>query len=146
MEDNIKPKRIHLIGDDSRHEEGKAAVAITPGQLIMLDSAGTYRPHGTANGAAETLFALEDALQGKTIDDDYAADDQIGFVVAEPGDVIYALLDPGENVAIGAHLSSAGNGNLQAATSTNIRRAIALEAVDNTDSDAVAARIRVRVV
>lgn len=139
------PKRIHLLGS-GRHEEGVAAATITPGMLISRTSAGKVTPHAVSGGAAERNYALEDALQGKTITHDYAADDLVAFVSASPGDVIYALLADGENAANGAKLTSNADGTLQVAAGSEIVVAIALEAVDNSETaDTTSARIRVRV-
>lgn len=138
------PKRIHLLGS-GRHEEAIAGGAITPGMLIKLDSAGEVVVHATQGGPAEKLFALEDALQGNSIDDAYATDDLVGYVAASPGDVVYAYLDVGENVVIGDLLVSAGNGSLEKRTSTYIALAIALEALNLSDSEHAAGRIRVRI-
>jgi hypothetical protein len=140
------PKRIHLLGN-GRHEEIEAGGVITPGMLLALNSSDKVVAHATATGWAERLFALEDALQGRAIDTNYAADDVVGVVVAEPGDVVYAWLQNGENVDIGDQLTSNGDGTLKEATSTNHRIAVALEAVDASDSDLDGnLRIKVRVI
>ena len=139
------PKRIVLIGGE-RLEEGVAASAITPGHLIKQDSDGNLIPHNVAGGNAEKAFAVEDALQGKTISDAYAADDTVFFTVAQPGDVIYALLADGESADPSEFLTSNGDGTLKVATSTDIRIAVPLETVDNSETaDVAAARIKVRV-
>ena len=138
------PKRIHLKGS-GRHEEGVASVAsIKPGHLIALDSANQLVPHPTAAGYAEKAFAIEDALQGKTIDDSYARLDVVSYVIAQPGDVIYAWLSNGETITVGEYLESNGNGELQAA-SAGVAIAVALEAVDTSDSESPESRIKVRV-
>jgi hypothetical protein len=139
------PKRIVLKGNGYRHEEFPAAAAVTPGKLLIRTSAGAVQHHNVENGYAERAYALEDALQGKTIANAYALSDIVGVGFMAPGDVVYAWLDAGENIVISDQLSSAGNGNLQKTTGTNIPVAIAEEAVDNNDSGAVAVRIRVRV-
>ncbi len=140
------PKRIVLIGSDSRHEEALASAAITPGDLIEVISTGKVRRHATAGGVAERLFALEDALQGRAISTDYAADERVAIVVAQPGDVIYAQLSGGETAVIGSQLTSNGDGKLKVATGSNHVIAVAVEAVDSSDSNDVDEPIRVRVV
>lgn len=127
-----------------RYEEAVASGVILPGQLGKIDNAGKILRHSTAGGAAEKLFVREDALQGKTVDDAYAVDDQVGYVCAKAGDEIAVVLDAAENVVIGDGLESAGNGNLQKLTS-GVRLATAMEALDLTASSAVATRIRARV-
>lgn len=138
------PKRIHLLGD-GRHEEAVAAGAITPGMLITQDNAGKVVAHGTAGGWAEKNFAVEDALQGKTIDDAYASGDRVSSVLCKPGDVVLAWLSGGENADTSEFLTSNGDGTLKVATSTDIRIAVPLENVDASDSADVNERIRVRI-
>lgn len=138
------PKRIVLIGDP-RTEEGQAAATIKPGMLLAMNSSGNLIPHGSAGGYAERLYATEDALQGRTIDDNYSSGEKVFVAVAEPGDVIYALLAEGESTDPSEFLTSAGNGYLKVATSTNQRVAVPLETLDNSESgDSGPARIRVR--
>lgn len=141
---NDRPRRIHLVkGVESRYEEGRAGATITPGMLIALSSTGVYVPHSVATGNAERNFALEDALQGKTIDDNYASGDLTRFIIAGRGDVILGLLKAGQNVANGALLNSDGAGCLQAGTTNPI--AVALEARDASDSAVTTEDRRVRV-
>lgn len=139
------PTRIHLKGP-GRHEEAVAAGAITPGHLLQLNNAGKVVVHATSGGYAERIFALEDALQGKTISDAYASGDLVGYVVAPPGDEVYAFLADGESVVIGDQLVSNGDGTLQKLAGTEKPIAIALEAKDLSESsNSAAGRIRVRV-
>jgi hypothetical protein len=140
------PKRIHLLGS-GRHEEGIAAGAIKPGMLIAITSAvttpNTVTPHATSGGYAERNYALEDALQGRTIADAYKATEIVAFVSAEPGDVVYAWLNNGENVSSGDLLQSGGDGTLIKRTS-GVAVAVALEAV-HADDSVDDARIKARV-
>jgi len=138
------PKRIHLRGD-AIHEEATAGGAIRPGDLLDVDTNGEVIVHPTAGGWAEKAFALEDALQGNSIDDNYAADDLVSYIIARPGDIIYAWLSGGEVTTKDDFLTSNGDGALKVATSTDIRIAKALEAVDASDSNDVDERIRVRI-
>jgi len=137
-----KPHRIHLLGD-GRHEEARAAAIIKPGMLLAQNADGAVIPHSGAAGPAERAFALEDALQGRTIDTDYAVGELVGFVLCKPGDVVYAYLSGGEKVNPSSFLNSNGDGTLQAGTTNAI--AVALEAVDASDSNNVNERIRVRI-
>jgi len=93
-------------------EEFVAADVITPGMLLELDSNGEVAPHSEAGGSAYPLFALEDELQGKGIDDNYAADDQVQVWLPGRGDIVNALVS-GADVAIGDFLMSAGDGSLE---------------------------------
>jgi hypothetical protein len=145
------PKRIYLIGD-GRMEEALAAEVIKPGHLVKLNSDGDVIKHNSAGGWAEKSFAQEDALQGKTIDDAYAVNDSantpdiVFIVMAQTGDVVYAWLAAGESADPSKFLASNGDGTLQVAGSSDIRLAVPLETVDNSDTgENTAVRIRVRI-
>jgi hypothetical protein len=89
-----------------------ANAAITPGMLVELMSTGKIRKHATASGNAEKTFAIEDALQGKGVDDHYAADDIVRVWSAVPGEVVYAIIADGQTIGIGDKLVSDGLGCL----------------------------------
>lgn len=95
------------------NNEFAAAAAITPGMLIELTSAGTVQAHSNAGQNAIKMFATEDALQGNSVDDAYAAADLVQCWCPVPGDQVSAILADGENVAIGDFLESNGAGKLQ---------------------------------
>lgn len=143
--DSNTPKRIVLRSPFGQKEEAQAGGAITPGDLIALNSDGDFIRHGTAGGDTEVIFAEEDALQGNTIYDDYAADDRVFGHVAQRGDIVYARLHVGEVAVIGSQLSSNGDGTLQVKTGTEKSLAVALEAVDLNDTGDETTRIRVRI-
>ena len=129
-----------------REQLTATAVAITPGFLIERTSTSGYcQAHSTEAGNVLPMFAVEDELQGKLISDNYAVSATIQAWIPTRGDVVYALLDNGENVAIGDFLESAGNGKLQkhAADSAGAVEAAnpivgrALQAVDMSGSSGV---------
>ena len=134
---------------------------ITPGMLVTPSSANKVRPHNEAEGNAIPMFALEDELQGKNIDVNYAIGDPVQVWIPGRGDQVYAILKDDENVAVGDFLVSAGNGELQKKTllesmeshAVDSRMTIvaqAIEAVDLSDSSgtwpASRRRIKVRIV
>lgn len=141
------PKTIMLKGNlEDAYEEGRAGGAITPGDQIMLNSAGALVVHGTAGGVGELLFAMEDALQGKTIDNAYASGDLVRYWKPKRGNEIYARLKAGEVVVIGDKLISGGDGTQIKATGTITGyTGIVREAVDNSAGGLVV-RVKVRVV
>ena len=94
-------------------EEWVANAAIMPGMLVELMTTGKIRPHSDANGNAMPMFALEDELQGKGVDEAYAAADPVQVWIPYRGDKVYALLEDGQTVVIGDWLVSAGNGHLR---------------------------------
>lgn len=101
-----------ILKGKGRYEEGPAAAALTPGHLLMETSAGKVQKHNSAGGRAERAFALEDALQGKTINDAFAINDPVPYVLAQPGDEVFAFIKATTVVARGAALVSAGDGTL----------------------------------
>lgn len=145
MSVKAKPTRIQLIGE-GRLEEGRAGVAIKPGMLVMIGTNGQVFPHNAPGAVAERAFALEDALRGKGIGDDYAAGDLVAYGVQVPGDVVYAWLGSSEVTTTGSFLTSNGDGTLKIASGSDIRIARALEVVDASDSSGKDERIRVRLI
>lgn len=94
------------------------AAAITPGHLVERTSAGLVQKHSTAGGAADKLFALEDAHQGKGITDAYANSTPIQVWKAIPGERVYAIHDAttGGSLDIGEFVESAGDGTVRGYT------------------------------
>ena len=140
---------------------------IVPGHLLKFLNTGKVDSHPDEEGKAIPMFALEDELQGKTIDDKYSTDQPVQVWIAQRGDQAYAILKDGESVVKGDYLVSAGNGELKKSTPQEsmtvesmgtieeMRLAIvaqALEAVDLSDSSGVWSptpherRIKVRIV
>lgn len=93
--------------------ERLANAAITPGMLVEEMSTGKVRKHAGAGKDAFPMFAIEDALQGRGIDDAYVANADVRCWIPRRGDEVYALLADGQNVAIGDFLVSNGDGFLQ---------------------------------
>lgn len=132
-----------------RLEEGLASGAVSPGMLLEQTSATamTVKAHATEGGYAERLFAVEDALQGHTIDDDYSSGDLVQFHVVEPGAVVQVLVAGGSNVSIGELLISDGDGALipngDEASGTTVKQiiAVALETFSASADGLVKARI-----
>lgn len=144
MDSNGNPSQIFLKGDmGERYEEGRAAGTIKPGHLIKLNGDNELVVHATAGGFAERAIAIEAGLLGKTIDDNYADDDLVHYVLGRPGEECYMWLAAGKSVDEGDHLVSAGDGTLdKAAGSEKQVIAVAREAKDLTALPA--ARIKVR--
>ena len=138
---------------DIINEYVATAVAITPGYLLELTSAGLVQAHSTAGGNAAKYIALEDEMQGNGIDDAYAVSVRIQVWMAVPGEEAYMILKDGQTAVIGSFLESAGDGTLQvySADSTGIYYpnqivGQALDAVDMSDSSGAdpSGRIKVR--
>ncbi len=100
-------------------EEFVAGAAITPGMLVALNASGAVIPHNAADGNAIPMFALEDELQGKTIDDAYEASAPVQVWVAGRGDIVNAIA--GAEIAAGDFLVSDGTGKLKPAGTTAVQ-------------------------
>lgn len=114
-------------------EEYVAAGTIYPGSLLQMDSAGKVVVHASAAGRFQRMVALENELEGQSIDDAYVSTDVVFCWLPYPGDEAYMVLADGQNVAIGDMLESNGNGYLKKLT-TGYAVAVALEAVDLSGS------------
>lgn len=133
------------------YEEYRADEAdIQPGMLIKLNSSGNVIKHDVENGRAEVMFAQEDALQGRNVDQLYALDSVVGCILPNLGSQVYARLENDQVVAIGDWLVSRGNGllkNIGSLDSGDIdvfTVGVAMEAKDLTDSATTNELIRIR--
>lgn len=106
-------KTVIVKGDPTRVEHVSTAAAVTPGNLMILNSSGLVLRHNVAGGTAEKMFAVEDELQGKTLTTDYANSTPIFCAIFKSGDEVFAKITG--TPAVGALLSSAGDGTLKAA-------------------------------
>jgi hypothetical protein len=107
------PKTI-LLTRPGIHEEYPASAALKPGHLIELLSTGKVQKHATQGGVAERMFATEDALQGKTTVDAYAADDIVMCDIAPAGAVRLArVAAAAAAIGVSDKLVSAGDGTLK---------------------------------
>ena len=135
--------KIYLVGYQGRYEEAEAAAEVKPGHLLTLTSEGKVQPHATAGGYAERAFAVERSEMGQTIDDAYAQGDQVKFVLAMPGDVVWAFLKNGQTVSVGDLVTSAGDGTLKVKGDTDIPVGVVLEALDLSGASEPA-RVKIR--
>ena len=140
-------RRIHSKGD-YQQDEKVAAGTITPGMLVeQVSDAATIKAHATEGGDAEAAFAVEDALQGNTVTDDYSAADLVTYILPVKGACVNALLKAGYDYTIATELISAGDGTLkpkaQASSGVSVDRIIAVVTEDcdidaSGDSDTLA--------
>lgn len=139
---DIHTIRINGFG---RRSERLAAGSITPGMLVELDAADTVSVHADA-GKPSTSFAVEDDLQGNTIDTIYLDGVLVQYERFMSGQNVLAILANGETAVIGDPLTSNGDGNLKVATGTDEILAHALEAVDLSDSSLADPSARIAIV
>lgn len=135
------------------YDDRPAAAATTPGELVEITSAGKITPVASAGKVVGKLFAVEapwaDDPTNPAIDQDYAANDTVRYVYAQPGDLVYAWLAASNEAAIGSILvSTATAGQLGVATvdATTLAGAVVGIAEEAVTTTAAAARIKVRVV
>ncbi len=94
-------------------EELVADAEIIPGDLVQVMTTGRVRKHAGPDENAIPMFALEDELQGKSIDDPYAEHDKVQVWIAGRGDIVQARLAANESVDIGDWLVSQNDGTLK---------------------------------
>lgn len=138
---------IQINGDARPIFEKKSSAAVTPGALLTI-GATTLAENSTAAKTGNFLkaVAVENPYApdptASALSQDYASGDTVRYVFPQPGDMLYCWLKSGGNVAYGATLETATNGELQA-TSTGAVVAVAEEAVDASGG---VKRIKVRFV
>jgi hypothetical protein len=116
--------------EDERVQSGYAASNIIPGMLLALEADGGVIPHPVAGGAAQKMFAIEDAWQGNTIAQAYSAGALVFSYIFLGGDLVYALVASGAStIAEGQGLTSDGAGGLKLATGANVIIAVANQAL-----------------
>lgn len=126
-------KTILLKGKfNEKYDEVRAGGTIKPGHLLMRNSSGVGVVHATSGGYAEPLFAHEDALIGRTIDDAYSSGELVRHHFAQKGDVIYGWIKAGINVTDGSLLVSNGDGTMDIVAGSEIVMAQSIEDVDNS--------------
>lgn len=114
------PKTIVLKGHPEAMWEYPANAAITPGHLIYLLSTGKVAVNAAAGAQCRKLFALENALLGKGIDDAYAANDLVQAGEMERGSVVYAWIPAAAAaIVVGDKLTSNGDGAVKKASAAS---------------------------
>lgn len=85
---------------------------IYPGHLIERAPNDRCFLHQPAGGAAEALFAYENAGDGRTVSDPYPRYDRVRARSLRPGDMLYAYVGGALPITEGKFLQSAGDGTL----------------------------------
>ena len=127
------PNKIKLKSKVDLDKEIVAAAVITPGMILERTTADKVQAHSTAGGNCRPIMvAQEDALQGRGIGDNYAADDQVQVWCPMPGEEGYVILKDGESVDEGDYLESAGDGYVQKHVADVAEGGSSAEAVSDT--------------
>lgn len=123
--------KIVLKGDWGHWEEGPCAVAVSPGMNVArtpaarswerdtwgpaaTDFVGTGTTAGGTSVANPIAVVIEDALQGKTVNEAYTAGENIRVFQPRKGDVIQVLVAAGQTVLKGRGLSAVAGGKWNA--------------------------------
>jgi hypothetical protein len=127
---------IRLAGPDGVQEEFLVASGATlkPGMLVRRTSATECNVHNVSGGDGATLILHEDALQGLGVDDSAAAATRVYAEYVIPGAKRYARLKASENVAVGDHLISGGDGTLIKTTGSPVKVFAICEEASNVAS------------
>lgn len=131
-------RRIVLKAPDTYDlGRGEADGAILPGEMIELAADGKYDRLASSKaealkGAAGLKIAVEDALQGRTVDDAYADGDQVFFYEPKNGDHLLVLVASGENIAVGDTLVPTGGGDGKFEEAGGSETRYAFEALEST--------------
>lgn len=133
-------RTIILDGMVGRKEERLVAATPKPGALVMLNSSGKWAVHGTSGGAGASALLLEDRYQGDHttgggVDKAYVADNPAEVEYVLPGSLRYARLKANENVALGDHLISGGDGTLIKTTGSPAKVFAVCEEASNSASE-----------
>lgn len=136
-------KRIQLTKDFRQIEREAGEAGIYPGMLVQLNSDNEFVKQTTEGENALTVFALEDALQGNTVDDVYTSGDVLQGTIPKKGARVQARLAAGTNYTTGTYLSPDGNGYLEAVSAassgvTPNKVALLMEDIDLSASGAEA--------
>lgn len=103
-----------VLKGKGHHDEGVTDAIVYPGEAIRMAADGHFDPETLASAvAAERGLKIvkEDALQGKTVADAYAAADQVFYYNPVQGDHVHVLVKAGEDVDVGDYLCVEGAGS-----------------------------------
>ena len=82
-----------------------------PGMLCLLNSDNTVSVQTSVGGDVPVMVAVENALAGLTVNDQYTANNVVRLLIAEPGHVVQAPIPIGVQTSVGTQMISAGDGS-----------------------------------
>lgn len=125
-------KRTIIASGEGLRYEYTAGGAVTPGDLIIVNSSNAAIRHATAGGVAESMFAIENEIFGNGTNTDYATNDRVLAESCHSGmQVNVSIAAAAAAIVIGDQLESAGDGSLRK-KAAGTALATAMEAVDNS--------------
>ena len=130
----VTTRAVLLVGKEHcQVKELIAAGTITPGHILAITSAGKYAVHPTAGGRWGGAVADMADYNGKGIDDNYVANDNVfAWNVVRGCEINGLVAATAPAIAVGDYLASAGDGTLKKSTTPAEYIAQALVAVDNS--------------
>ena len=139
-------QRDQVIIDDTL----KASAAITPGMLVEMAASGgetTWVANAAAADVQYKAVALNAPYLNDGIDTDYASGDRVPVAFLTPGAVFYGIIPSGQDIAVGDHLQSNGDGKMKEATATTAAASVAhFQSLDAPGAVTADTRLRVVVV
>lgn len=106
-------KAIRLSGEPNEWEQLTASAAITPGDVVEINSS-QWRRHASAGKNAIRAIALPRDEMGNDIDIDYAASQYVKVDFGRSGDRFNLWIASGEDLSYGTFVESDGSGGVRA--------------------------------
>jgi hypothetical protein len=104
-----------VLKGSNHYDEGTLAAAVSPGQAVELQPTSKFDQVQASQAEALKqgipLVAIEDGLQGKTVDDAYSSGDIVFTYQPIAGDHVQVLVKDGQVIAIGDKLVVEGAGS-----------------------------------
>ena len=146
------PKTILLEvngGERPLYEALAATATIKPGHIVKRSSATAITPIAAADQVNTRMIAVEaptaDDVSAAAINQAYDSGDNVRFVFAAPGDLVYMWLSDGQTASIGSLLATSGTaGELSVESSNTDIRLVGIAETAASPSGA-AGRIKVRI-
>jgi len=126
-----RSSRIMLLGDFFT-KEGKASSNINPGHFVEFGGTNDLQKQSSANEVVRPAIALDNTLEGKTLNDEYVEGDHVVYGVAYTGCEVQVKL-PANAAAVvkGDKLAMNGDGCVKKWTTGHVV-GFALESIDNS--------------
>ena len=135
-----RPQTILLRGCAHVQEEKEGKVALSPGQLVLIDSNDQYILNNTTAGEISRIcVVMENDTGGQTIKDSYAATDHVKTIIPLPGHIVQLRVAArAPAIVIGDQVQLNGAGGVQKIVSGKKPIGTAVEAVDNSSGSSAA--------
>ena len=139
-------QRDQVIIDDTL----RCSAGITPGMLVEM-AADSSELKWKVNAAAADMQYHAVALNAPYLNDSistaYATGDRVPVAFLTPGCVFYGIIPSGQDIAVGDHLQSNGDGKMKEATATTAAASVAhFQSLDAPGAVTADTRLRVVVV